>query len=122
MCILLSTLSKNRFLLVPGLLSLLLVAMAVSSPLAKGPTSESLTIQRSRAADTARWSAMSKYYQNLAIHDAERQRGREADAARWTILAEYFQNSIAAHSSQVADALRWTAIAKYYKQFISASR
>jgi hypothetical protein len=49
---------KNRFLLVLGLLSLLLVAMSVLE--------EAERIQQSGAADTARWEAMGEYYANQA--------------------------------------------------------
>jgi hypothetical protein len=52
---------KNRFLLVLGLLSLLLVAMSVLE--------EAERIQQSWAADTARSEAMGEYYANQA--DAE---------------------------------------------------
>src|SRR5687768_9307795 len=52
---------KNRFLLVLGLLSLLLVAMSVLE--------EAERNQQSWAADTARWEAMGEYYANQA--DAE---------------------------------------------------
>jgi hypothetical protein len=49
---------KNRFLLVLGLLSLLLVAMSVLE--------EAERIQQSGAADTARWEAMGEYYAKQA--------------------------------------------------------
>jgi hypothetical protein len=57
---------KNRFLLVLGLLSLLLVAMSVFE--------EAERIQQSRAADAARWEAMGEYYAN----QAQAQRLKEA--------------------------------------------
>jgi hypothetical protein len=49
---------KNRFLLVLGLLSLLLVAMSALE--------ESERSQQSWAADTARWEAMGEFYANHA--------------------------------------------------------
>ena len=52
---------KNRFLLVLGLLSLLLVAMSALE--------EADRIQQRWAADTARWEAMGEFYANQA--DAE---------------------------------------------------
>ena len=53
---------KNRFLIVLGVLSLLLVAMVISFPLSNTPTSA----ERGRAADMARWKAMGEYYANQA--------------------------------------------------------
>ncbi len=50
---------KNRFLIIPGVLSLLLVAMVISFPLSNTPTSA----ERGRAADATRWTAMGEYYQ-----------------------------------------------------------
>ena len=55
---------KNRFLIVLGLLSLLLVAMAVALPPANAPAISA--IQRGREAYAARWTAMGEYYQNQA--------------------------------------------------------
>ena len=57
---------KNRFLLVLGLLSLLLVAMSVLE--------EAERIQQSGAGDTARWEAMGEYYANQA--DAQHKEAR----------------------------------------------
>ena len=53
---------KNRFLIVLGVLSLLLVAMVISFPLSNPPTSA----ERGRAADATRWEAMGQYYANQA--------------------------------------------------------
>ena len=53
---------KNRFLIVLGVLSLLLVAMVISFPPSNMPTST----ERGRAADVARWEAMGEYYANQA--------------------------------------------------------
>ena len=53
---------KNRFLIVIGVLSLLLVAMVISFPLSNTPASA----ERGRAADTSRWAAMGNYYENQA--------------------------------------------------------
>ena len=59
---------KNRFLLALSLLSLLLVAMVVALPPANAPTNSA--IQRSRAADAARWSAMGEYYADQATAES----------------------------------------------------
>ena len=61
---------KNRFLIVLGVLSLLLVAMVISFPLSNTPTSA----ERGRTADMARWKAMGEYYAN----QVEAQRLKEA--------------------------------------------
>src|ERR1044072_4341595 len=53
---------KNRFLIVLGVLSLLLVAMVISFPLSNTPTSA----EPGRAADATRWQAMGEYYANQA--------------------------------------------------------
>ena len=53
---------KNRFLLVIGVLSLLLVTMAVSLSFSDTPSS---------AADTSRWEAMGKYYANQARAESQ---------------------------------------------------
>ena len=99
---------KNHFLLAIGLLSLLLVAMAVSRPLAKAPTSSELS-----------WPP------RPVIADLSIERGREADAARWTAIAEYYQNfekGSALQLGRAADTLRWTAIAKHYVELNFQSR
>ena len=81
---------KNRFLIVLGVLSLLLVAMAVSRPLSGVPASEAANsaIQRGREAYAARWTAMGEYYEKL--EESQLQRGWAADAARWTAMGEYY--------------------------------
>jgi hypothetical protein len=126
---------KNRFLLVLGLLSLLLVAMAVSRTPAKAPTSAKLSwphrpmigdlsLQRGRVADSARLTAIGEYYQALAVDEAARQRSQEADTARWTAMAEYYQN-IEVHRtlrSREANALRWTSMTKYFLQAMFKGR
>ena len=108
---------KNRFLLVIGLLSLLLVAMAVSLPLSDVPASEAANsaIQRGREAYAARWSGLAEYYQNRAIDEAERERSRAADAARWTAMGEYYLNQSRRERSQAADTARWTAMVERYQ-------
>ena len=58
---------KNRFILVIGVLSLLLVAMAVSERVTVDTDlEEAERIQQTWAADTARWEAMGEYYANQA--------------------------------------------------------
>ena len=76
---------KNSFLIVLGILSLLLVAMAISSPLSNTPTSA----ERGRAADAARWTAMAERYQS--VKEAQNlSRGQAADAVRWTTMSNYY--------------------------------
>ena len=128
---------KNRFLIVLGVLSLLLVAMVISFPLSNTPTSaergraadatrwtamgeyyeqlEASQLQRSRAADTARWEAMGEYY----LNHSRRERSLAADTARWMAMAESYQSVEEAQNPQrgrAADAARWTAMADYYLQ------
>ena len=104
---------KNRFLIVLGVLSLLLVAMVISLPLSNTPTST----ERGRAADATRWTAMGEYYEKL--EESQLQRSRNADTARWTAMVERYQSVEEAQNLQrgrAADALRWTAMADYYLQ------
>ena len=75
---------------------------------------EALSIERSRSADTARWEAMGKYYEN----QVPRLRSRSAETARWEAIAEYYQSVEEAHNLQrgrAADAVRWTVLAQYYQ-------
>jgi hypothetical protein len=110
---------KNRFLIVLGLLSLLLVAMAVVLPPANVPTSSAL--KRGREAYAARWTSMGEYYQSRAIDEAERQSSRAADAARWTAMGEYYENQTQRQRSRSADLARWTAMGAYYQGLDSVS-
>jgi hypothetical protein len=103
---------KNRFLIVLGVLSLLLVAMVSSFPLSNTPTSA----ERGRAADAARWTAMGEYYQQL--NGAQNmERSRAADSARWTAMGEYYVQLQAAQlqRSRAADTARWNAMVAYYR-------
>jgi hypothetical protein len=102
--------SKNRFLIVLGVLSLLLVAMVISFPLSNTPTSD----ERGRAADAARWTAMGEYFEKL--EESQLQRSQVADTARWEAMGEYYLNQSRRERSQAADAARWTAMADYYLQ------
>jgi hypothetical protein len=62
---------KNRFILVIGVLSLLLVAMAVSQRITVDTNlEEAERIQQSWDADTARWEAMGEYYANQATAES----------------------------------------------------
>ena len=97
---------KNRFLIVLGVLSLLLVAMVISFPLSNTPTSA----ERGRAADATRWTALGEYYEKL--EESQLQRSRAADTARWESIAEYYN----LERGRAADAARWTAMADYYLQ------
>jgi hypothetical protein len=104
---------KNRFLIVLGVLSLLLIAMVISFPVSNALTSA----ERGRTADTARWTAMGEYYEKL--EESQLQRSRAADAARWTAMVERYQNVEEVQNlprGRVADAARWTAMADYYLQ------
>lgn len=104
---------KNRFLIVLGVLSLLLVATVISFPLSNTPTSA----DRGRAADATRWTAMGEYYEKL--EESQLQRSRAADTARWTAMVERYQSVEEAQNLQrgrAADAARWTAMADYYLQ------
>ena len=104
---------KNRFLIVLGVLSLLLMAMVISFPLSNTPTSA----ERGRAADATRWTAMGEYYEKL--EEIQLQRSRAADTARWTAMVERYQSVEEAENLQrgrAADAARWTAMADYYLQ------
>ena len=102
---------KNRFLIVLGVLSLLLVAMVISFPLSNTPTSA----ERGRAAEATRWTAMGEYYEKL--EESQLQRSRAADTARWEAMGEYYLNQSRRERSQAADAARWTAMGEYYAQF-----
>ena len=87
-------------------------AMATSA-VAPNPE-EAPSIERSRSADTARWEAMGKYYEN----QVPRLRSRSAETARWEAIAEYYQSVEEAHNLQrgrAADAARWTVLAHYYQ-------
>ena len=104
---------KNRFLIVLGVLSLLLVAMVISFPLSNTPTSA----ERGRAAEATRWTAMGEYYEKL--EESQLPRSRAADAARWTAMVERYQSVEEAQNlprGRAADAARWTAMADYYLQ------
>ena len=105
---------KNRFLIVLGLLSLLLVAMAVALPPASAPTNSA--IQRGREAYAARWTRQGEFYQNRAIDQAERERSRAADAARWAAMGEYYKKleESQIQRSRAADTARWDAVGEYY--------
>ena len=71
---------KNRFLLVLGLLSLLLVAMSV--------VEEAERIQQSGAADMARWEAMGDYYANQADAQHKEARPYIMDSATRSYIAQ----------------------------------
>lgn len=104
---------KNRFLIVLGVLSLLLVAMAISSPLSNAQTSA----ERGRTADAIRYRSMAEYY--MQLEKTAFQRSQAADTARWTAMAERYQSVEEAQTlsrGQIADAVRWTAMANYYLQ------
>jgi|SRR5690349_19341430 len=109
----------NRFFTV--LVSLALAAVIVLTVREAMATSavafnaeEALSNERSRSADTARWEAMGKYYEN----QVPRLRSRSAETARWEAIAEYYQSVEEAHNlrrGRAADTARWTALANYYQ-------
>lgn len=106
---------KNRFLIVLGVLSLLLVAMAISSPLSNTPTS----VERGRTADAIRYRSMAEYY--MKLEKTAFQRSQTADAARWTAMAERYQSVEEARNlsrGRAADATRWAAMADYYLKML----
>jgi hypothetical protein len=77
---------------------------------------ETQRLERSRAADAARWTAMGEYYEQL--NGAQNmERSRAADSARWTAMGEYYGNLEAAQlqRSRAADTARWNAMAEYYR-------
>ena len=104
---------KNRFLFILGVLSLVSIAMMISSPLSNTPTS----LERGRAAYASRYRSMAEYY--MKLEETAFQRSQIADVARWTAMAEHYQSVGAAQNlsrGQIADAARWTATANYYLQ------
>lgn len=109
----------NRFFTVFVVVALtavivLTVREAMATSAVASNAEEALSIERSRSADTARWEAMGKYYEN----QAPRLRSRSAETARWEAIAEYYQSVEEAQDLQrgrAADADRWTALAEYYQ-------
>ena len=92
----------------------LTVREAMATSAVASNAEEALRVERSRSADTARWEAMGKYYENQAQH----QRSRSAETARWEAIAEYYQSVEEAQDVQrgrAADAARWTDLAEYYQ-------
>ena len=88
--------------------------------------SETHRMQQSRAADAARWKAMSDYYERLS-EVQQLARSRAADAARWEAMEKYYRQlgdavSLNLERSRAADAARWTAMAEYYEQRLFAGR
>ena len=105
--------SKNRFLIVLGVLSLVLVAMVFSPALSIVQTS----VERGRAADAARYTSMAEFY--VKSMEPAFQLSRAADAARWTAMAERYQSAVEVQDlsrGQAADAARWTAMSNSYLQ------
>lgn len=101
---------KNRFLIVVGVLSLFLVAMAVSLPLSGVTASEAANsaIQSGREAEAARWMAMGEYYQNQAevkastVDSATRSYTAQAKAVTCGVDATYGLNLDSATGSYIA--------------------
>ena len=101
---------KNRFLIVLGGLSLLLVAMVISFPFSNTPTA----VEIGRAADATRWTAMGEYYEKL--EEYQLQRNRAADTARWEAMGEYYLNPSGRERSHAAETARWAAMAERYQR------
>ena len=85
---------KNRFFTRVVILSLVAVialtvreALATSAIALDPEAPEAAQLQRSRAADAARWTAMGEYYEKLN-ESQSMERSRAADAARWTAMGE----------------------------------
>jgi len=115
---------KNRFFTLVAIMSLVVVitltvreALATSAIALDPEASEADRLERSRAADTARWTAMGEYYEQLNVAQSM-ERSRAADTARWTAIGEYYVQLEAAQlqRSRVADTARWNAMAEYYRR------
>lgn len=78
------------FLLALGLVLSFLIAFELgpASHLVAAAPAVSAGALRGRAADTARWEAMARYF--IGKEAADLQRSRAADAARWDAMARYF--------------------------------
>ena len=78
----------NRLFTVLVILALAAVIMltvreAMATSAVASNAEETLRVERSRSADTARWEAMGKYYENQAQY----LRSRSAETARWEAIA-----------------------------------
>lgn len=111
----------NRFFTFVVILALVaVIALTVreavaTSALALDPgAQEAQRLQRSRAADSARWTAMGDYYEKLEESPIQR---RAADAARWTASGDYYKKLEAAQiqRSRAADTARWNAMVEHYR-------
>ncbi len=90
-------------------------AVATSAIALDPGAQEAQRLQRSRAADAARWKAMGAYYERL--NEAQSLvRSRAADAARWTAMGAYYERleQSQLQRSRAADAARWNAMVKIY--------
>ena len=67
-------------------------------------------IQKSRAADAARWTAMA----NALSPQALLAKSRAAETARLTAMAKAYLSQPSLAKSQAAEAARWSALAEYY--------
>ncbi len=114
----------NRFFTLAAIMALVAV-LALAFPAARTTSAGALApqaleaqrLERSQAADTARWNAMSDHYKRLDGAQSI-ERSRQAEAARWTAMAEYYQALQASllQRGRAADAARWNAMAHYYQQ------
>jgi hypothetical protein len=81
-------------------------------------------LDRSAAADTARWVAMGEYYTKLA--ETQQEWAAEADAARWTAKGEFFkdlyaQDGFDLEQGAAADSARW-AMGEFYTTLAGKTR
>jgi len=95
-------------------------AVATSATALDPGAQEAQRLQRSRAAEAARWTAMGEYYEKL--NGSQRiMRSRTADAARWTAMGDYYEKEESQiQRSRAVEAARWTAIGEYYKKLEAA--
>ena len=114
----------NKFFILVVIIALLaVITLSVreaptTSAIALNPQAlEAQRLERSRAAEASRWTAMGEYYEQLTgAQNMERRQG--AETARWTAMAQYYQKLEEAQiqRSRAADAARLNAMAKQYQQ------
>jgi hypothetical protein len=108
------------FVVVPVLVAVIALTVreaVATSAITLGPAAqEAQRLQRSRAADAARWAAMGEYYEKLNGPQSIA-RSRTADTARWTASGDYYKKLEAAQiqRSRTADMARWNAMVEYYR-------
>ena len=86
-------------------------AVATSASALDPQAPEAQRLERGRAADAARWTAMGEYYGQLEAAQLQR--------SRWNAMFEHHQNLEEAQSmerSREAETARWNAMAEYYQR------